>query len=177
MPAPRTTYGYPYRSQPAPYYGNRYPANRYQANRAPYQANRAPYNVNPYNRPYRSNRSFGPWGGSRPFGRSGLPMDMQGNAIPWSRKFWDDIGRGGKNPFDDIDEWMDFNEPREGMANMWDDMLNAPHDSGQMPGGFTAPSISVPNPIDVQREFENASKDMPDIMRENMDNSSFNIRP
>ena len=170
MPAPRYSYGNPYRSNaPAPYRGNR----------APYQGNRAPYYANRYNRgPSRGNRSFGPWGGNRTtpwggkrkgFGR-GLPIDVEGNYIPWSRRFWDELGEGGKNPFRDMGDWFDPDEPREGLSKMWDDTLNAPHDMGRMPGGWTNPSISVPNPVTVQQEFENAAKDMPDEMRTQMDN-------
>jgi hypothetical protein len=80
------------------------------------------------------------------------------------------MGEGGENPFKDIEDWVDFKEPREGIANAWEDMINAPHEVGQMPGGWTAPSISVPNPVDVQKEFQETGKRVPDEMRTQMDN-------
>ena len=54
---------------------------------------------------------------------------------------------------------------KDRFADGWDDMLNAPSDMGEMPGGFNAPSVSVPNPIDVGDEFEGAARDAPDQMR------------
>ena len=83
----------------------------------------------------RGGRSM-PWGGSR-----------GGRSMPW-----DDSGRGG---------WMD----KDRFADRWDDMLNAPSDMGEMPGGFNAPSVSVPNPVDVGDEFDDAARDVPDQMR------------
>lgn len=48
--------------------------------------------------------------------------------------------------------------------------MNAPSRMGEMPGGWTAPSVSVPNPIDVGDEFSDAAKDAPD----QMDNFNWN---
>ena len=153
---PRSAYG-PYRGAPAPRYGNRY--------------GNTPYRSGPYRGS--SNRPWGgrnmPWGNRKGFGR-GLPIDVEGNYIPWSSRFWNELGEGGRNPLKDMDEWIDPNEPREGFANWWDDMINAPHDAGRMPGGVQAPSVVVPNPVDVQKEFENTAKDMPEEMRYQMDN-------
>lgn len=154
-PAPAAAYGYPYRSPyaaPAPMY-------------------RPPMPASPYNNRF-ANRS---WGGNRlPWNRGGNRnrsfMPFESNFTPWSRRFWDEIGDGGENPFKDMDDWFDPNDPKEGAARMWDDMLNGPNEMGQMPGGWTAPSISVPNPIDVGDEFRNAAEDMPDEMRNQMDN-------
>ena len=89
----------------------------------------------------------GPWDGGR--GGRSMPWDSGrgGRSMPWS-----DSGRGG---------WMD----KDRFANRWDDMLNAPSDMGEMPGGFTAPSVSVPNPVDVGDEFQDATRDAPDQMR------------
>ena len=42
-------------------------------------------------------------------------------------------------------------------------MINAPHEMGDMPGGWRAPEISMPNPIDVGSEFRDEA---PDLMRE-----------
>lgn len=125
-----------------------------------------PFNGNRFaNRPFQTNRM--PWGGynnRRGFGR-GMPFES--NFTPWSHRFWDEIGEGGQNPFRNSHRWF---QGKDGAANMWDDLLNAPSDMGRMPGGWTAPSISVPNPIDVGDEFSNAARDMPDEIRNQMDN-------
>jgi hypothetical protein len=99
------------------------------------------------NMPWSSGRgpSFsGPWDGGR-----SMPWDSKrgGRSMPWQ-----DSGRGG---------WMN----KDRFADGWDDMLNAPSDMGEMPGGFTAPSISVPNPVDVGEQFDDAARDVPGQMR------------
>ncbi len=195
-PMPRPTYGYPYRSPygskaPMPYgssapmpYGSSAPMYRPPAYNSPQTGNRygnTPWGGNRYgntpwggnrpgNSPWNGNRRFGgmPWGGRNNGSRGPIPFES--NFTPWSTRFWDEIGEGGEMPFKNMDEWFDPNEPREGLGNMWDDLLNAPNEAGQMPGGWTAPSISVPNPVDVQREFEKASKQVPDEIRYQMDN-------
>ena len=103
----------------------------------------------------------GPWDSRRrgddfsPFGRSGPSFDAPwdsgrgGRSMPWSRG---KKGSGG---------WMD----REWFADTWDDMINAPADMGEMPGGWYAPTISTPNPVDVGDEFGTAAQDMPTQMR------------
>ena len=76
--------------------------------------------------------------------------------MPW------DSGRGGRSPWDSgRGGWMD----KDKFSDRWDDMLNAPSDMGEMPGGFTAPSVSAPNPVDVGDEFDRAARDAPDQMR------------
>jgi len=178
---------YPMRSAPMPprqsyNYPNRAPYNApYNAPyRMPYGApapmNRPPvYNSprpgNPYgNRPMYGNPRFGgtPYRGFNRGSRSPIPFES--NFTPWSTRFWEEMGEGGENPFKDMEDWVDFKEPREGIANAWEDMINAPHEVGQMPGGWTAPSISVPNPVDVQKEFQETGKRVPDEMRTQMDN-------
>ena len=54
---------------------------------------------------------------------------------------------------------------KDSFADSWDDMLNAPSDMGELPGGFNAPSVSVPNPVDVGDEFDSAARDVPGQMR------------
>ena len=56
------------------------------------------------------------------------------------------------------------------MTRNWDDMLDGPSRMGEMPGGWRAPSVSVPNPIDVGDEFGDAARDAPD----QMDNFNWN---
>ncbi len=120
----------------------------------------------------------GPWDSGR--GGSSMPWDSGrgGSSMPWDSdrggrsKPWDsgrggrsmpwDSGRGGsKMPWDSgrggRGGWMD----KDSFADSWDDMLNAPSDMGEMPGGFYAPSVSVPNPVDVGDEFDQAARDVP----------------
>lgn len=56
-------------------------------------------------------------------------------------------------------------DPKGSMSRAWDDMLDTPHDMGKMPGGWRAPSISVPNPVDVSDEMEKNMRKMPGEMR------------
>ncbi len=153
----------PYGVAPMPRYGQMPYAPMPYAN-GPYGhpvPNPSMYAPRPYGNPM-------PWGGNRNgFGR-GMPFES--NFTPWSRRFWNEIGDGGDNPFRNMDGWFRPGDPKEGAAQMWDDMLNAPSEMGQMPGGWTAPSVSVPNPIDVGDEFSNAARDMPGEMRNQMDN-------
>lgn len=141
-------------------------------------------NVNPWGG---SAPSFsGPWDGGRggnsmPWssGRRGSgpsfsgPWDSgRGNSMPWDSRRggsgpsfsgpWDS-GRGGRSmPWDNSrGGWMN----KDRFADRWDDMLNTPSDMGEMPGGFTAPSVSVPNPVDVGEQFDDAARDVPDQMR------------
>jgi len=174
---------YPMRSAPMP------PRQSYNyPNRAPYNAPyRAPYGAPaPMNRPpaYNAQRPASPYGNRPMYGNtrygnapyrgwnrgSRSPIPFESNFTPWSTRFWEEMGDGGENPFKDWEKWVDFDEPREGIANAWEDMINAPHEVGQMPGGWTAPSISVPNPVDVQKEFQETGKRVPDEMRTQMDN-------
>ena len=132
-----------------PHYGNRNygggpsfsgPWNNSRGNSMPWGGNRGS------STPWSNNRgSSMPWGGNR---GSSMPWDNRrgGRNMPW------DSGRGG---------WMD----KDRFADRWDDMLNAPSDMGELPGGYTAPSISAPNPIDVGDEFQDAARDAPDQMR------------
>ena len=67
--------------------------------------------------------------------------------------------------------WMDPTDPEDGMSQAWDDMMNAPARMGRVPPGWKAPTIDIPNPIDVGDEFEENARRAPTIMR---DNFSFN---
>jgi hypothetical protein len=59
---------------------------------------------------------------------------------------------------------------------MWDDLLNSPSNAGQMPGGWYAPTISIPNPVEVGDEFENSMTDVPNQARDQLENFSFDGR-
>ena len=43
--------------------------------------------------------------------------------------------------------WPDFYTDSTG--DMWDEMINAPFKMGRMPGGWRAPSLSMPDPITI----------------------------
>jgi len=118
-------------------------------------------------RNYNRNSSFSPRGGSGP-GFSGPWDSGRGSSMPWDsnrggRSMPWDSGRGGRSmPWDSgRGGWMN----KDRFADGWDDMLNKPSDMGEMPGGFTAPSVSAPNPVDVGDEFNNAARDAPEQMR------------
>jgi len=67
--------------------------------------------------------------------------------------------------------WMDPTDPQDGISQAWDDMMNAPARMGRVPPGWKAPTIDIPNPIDVGDEFEKNARRAPTIMR---DNFTFN---
>ena len=92
-----------------------------------------------------------PWGNFPGWGDGffgGFGPDTWEGATPW----------GNDVPF----KWVDPTDPEESIAQMWEDALNAPNKMGRLPPGFTAPYISVPNPIDVENEFERNTKNAPD---------------
>jgi hypothetical protein len=104
----------------------------------------------------------GPWdrdrGRNYPWGGRDMPWDSK--SMPWD-------SRGGRG------DWFS----KDKMGDAWDDMINAPSDMGEMPGGWSAPSVSMPNPIDVGDEFEGAARDMPEQMRNVYDeNRRYNSR-
>jgi len=72
-------------------------------------------------------------------------------------KFW---GRSGPGT------WMNPNKGN--MEHGWDDMINSPSRMGRMPGGWTAPEVTMPNPVDMGDQVQDNVKDLPDQMR-NMD--------
>ena len=122
--------------------------------------------------PYRDHKPGGNYmpfdGNNRTFNN---PWSKRGPgfASPWNNNGWDNGGRspfGARNP----GQWMNPNKGN--MSNNWDDMLNSPSRMGRMPGGWEAPSISTPNPIDIGDEFEDAGRDMPYQMR-NLRNNSY----
>jgi hypothetical protein len=123
----------------------------------------APYGGGPF--------GGGPFNGGGPFG-GGSPM----RGVPFMQSF--DMSRPDSfNPMRreawgaGPQYWMNPMDPKEGMSQAWDDMMNAPHRLGRVPPGWKAPSIDIPNPIDVGDEFEKNARRAPHIMR---DNFSFN---
>ena len=50
-------------------------------------------------------------------------------------------------------------------------MMNAPGRMGEMPGGWTAPEVTVPNPIDLGDQMQDNAKDLPEQVKDmNVDN-------
>lgn len=135
-----------------------------------------PYNRNPYNNsgPF-NNRPFGggpfnngPFGGG-PFKNMGFGP-FNNNSTPWET--WPFGGRDSfwsrkEMPFDQQNptDWFNPGDPKEGLAIMWDDLISSPDDLGTMPGGWYVPSVSVPNPVDLEDQMEKATKEVPDLIR------------
>ncbi|MGB5611970.1 MAG: hypothetical protein WBM58_03520 [Sedimenticolaceae bacterium] len=177
-PAPgAATYGPPagYGYGQAPYGGGPYGGGAYGGG-APYGA--GPYGAGPYGgAPYGGGYGAGPYNGGGPF-NGGSPFSGGGpfGGMPFARSFdpnrpdaFNPMRRQvwGRGP----EAWMNPWDPKEGMSDAWDDMMNAPHRMGRVPPGWKAPSIDIPNPIDVGDEFEKNSRRAPYIIR---DNFSFN---
>ena len=162
-PAPGTApYG------PAPAYG--YGAAPY----GPAPFNRGPYGGGPFGGgPFNGAGPFGggPFNGGGPFGGGspfrGVPfmqsfdMSRPDSFNPMRRRVW------GAGP----QYWMNPGDPKEGLSQAWDDMMNAPARMGRVPPGWKAPTIDIPNPIDVGDEFEKNARRAPYIIR---DNFTFN---
>jgi hypothetical protein len=151
MPGPGAMpYGAPGGFGPGPYYGG-----------GPYGGGPfggGPFGGGPFN-------GGGPFGGGSPF--RGVPfmqsfdMNRPDSFNPMRRQVW------GAGP----QYWMNPNDPQDGMSQAWDDMMNAPARMGRVPPGWKAPTIDVPNPVDVADEFEKNARRAPYIMR---DNFTFN---
>ena len=131
-----------------------------------------PYYVPPY--PY--GKSYRGGGGNTLWNRAPLGVF----SGPWDRGPWNsgwmNNRRWQRNNFFDSwpGSWMDPEDPRGGMSKMWDDLLEAPGEMGEMPGGWTAPTIKVPNPVDVGDEFEATSRKAPKEAADQMNNFRFN---
>ena len=151
----------PYSGAPAPQpnYGNA-PAPRGQY-RGPYNGpsnGPSAFNTPGYNQ-YRGNRgnrgSSMPWGG----GNSSMPWgggnNRYGNNRSGNNKFW---GRSGPST------WM--NPSKDNWENSWDDMINSPSRMGEMPGGWTAPEVTMPNPVDMGDQMQDNMQDLPEQMKD-----------
>lgn len=139
---------------------------------------------NPFNNPfdehgYWADPHFQPWR-SGPFERDrwtdNHPMSNMpwGNFPGWGDGFfggfgpdeWQGVTPWGNNvPF----KWIDPTDPRDSIGDIWDDALNTPSKFGRMPPGWTAPYISVPNPVEVEEEFERNARKFPDEMQNMID--------
>ena len=98
--------------------------------------------------------SYGPDNGASAYNLQGSHRYRTTNF--WNNnKFW---GRSGPST------WMNPN--KRNMERGWDDMINSPSRMGEMPGGWTAPEVSMPNPIDVGDQMQDNVKDLPEQMRD-----------
>ncbi|MCP4074768.1 MAG: hypothetical protein GY744_01110 [Gammaproteobacteria bacterium] len=116
--------------------------------------------------PFTGNSGFGErfWPGHGSYYDDVLPANGPWNRswgrAPWNRDYDNLWGRNGGPS-----KWFDPSDPEEGIAEAWEDMMITPNRLGTMPGGWKAPSISIPNPIDVETEFRDAAIDMPGEMQ------------
>ncbi len=131
--------------------------------------NRRPY----YPPPRRKNNSGWdnmPW--SR-YTNVTIPM-VDGNFVPWSSDVWNWKNRnrnfGNFGPFEEGPQKWFTSDPQSGLETMWDDMINAPHNMGTMPGNWQAPSVSLPNPVDLGDQVGKAGRDFardaPEVIEE-----------
>ncbi len=161
--APPAGYGY----GPGPYGGGPYAGGPYGG----------PYGGGPYGGGYGGPYGGGPFNGGGPFGGGGpFSGGSPFRGMPFMQSF--DMSRPDSfNPMRPRvwgagpQVWMDPTDPKEGMSQAWDDMMNAPARMGRVPPGWKAPTIDIPNPIDVGDEFEKNARKAPYIMR---DNFTFN---
>jgi len=112
----------------------------------------------------------GPWNnGSNAFPQVKGPWNNGWGAAPWSSERWQN------DPMGSPSKWINFNDPKEGVAEMWEDAIKGPHRLGKMPGGWKAPSISVPNPVDVTDTFGRRWRGLPSEISEQADNFTYNV--
>lgn len=123
-----------------------------------------------------SNNSFptgnfnGPWNnGSNAFPNVKGPWNNGWGPAPWSSQRWQN------DPMGSPSKWINFDDPKEGVAEMWEDAIKGPHRLGKMPGGWKAPSISVPNPVDVTDTFGKRFRGLPSEISEQADNFTYNV--
>ncbi len=112
----------------------------------------------------------GPWNnGSNAFPQVKGPWNNGWGPAPWSSQRWQN------DPMGSPSKWINFNDPKEGVAEMWEDAIKGPHRLGKMPGGWKAPSISVPNPVDVTDTFGKRWRGLPSEISEQADNFTYNV--
>jgi len=150
-----------------PQYRQSYPQNNYPAPNVNRPA--PPYSQNQYQNQNRSEPPPppGPYTGTPRRSNEGPsafytpgynPNRDRYRSNNWNNnKFW---GRSGPGT------WMNPNKGN--MERGWDDMINSPSRMGRMPGGWTAPEVTMPNPVDIGDQMQNNVEDLPDQMR-NMD--------
>ncbi|PCI08605.1 MAG: hypothetical protein COB77_01920 [Gammaproteobacteria bacterium] len=142
---PRPTY------QPAPYMNNYMPGYTRPNNQPlpkPFLNNGYPPPPGPYSSHYR------PSYGAPTYYRPGY-YPYRNNNGGNNNNFW---GRSGPGT------WIHPN--KRNMEQGWDDMINAPGRLGEMPGGWRAPEVTMPNPIDMGDQMQENVKDLPEQIRD-----------
>ncbi len=56
---------------------------------------------------------------------------------------------------------FNFSNPKKSMSDMWDDGWEEPANWGDMPGGWSFPDVSLPNPVDTVDDFGDGMQDLP----------------
>jgi len=120
------------------------------------RGNRYPPQANPYRGPNNMNQ-YRPDNGASAYNVPGYNRNRNNNNNWNNNKFW---GNSGPS------RWMNPN--KNNMEQGWDDMINAPSRMGEMPGGWNAPEVTMPNPIDMGDQMQDNVQDLPEQMR-NMD--------
>lgn len=154
-----------YRAPAAPAYRPRQPAYNYppqntsrpDVNRvAPPAPNSSRGNTPPPPMgPYRSAPASGPTNEPSAFNTPGYNPYRRNNNSWNNDKFW---GRSGPGT------WMNPN--KRNLERGWDDMINSPSRMGEMPGGWTAPEVTMPNPVDMGDQMQDNVKDLPEQMKD-----------
>ena len=176
---------YPAANAPAPQQGQYYapPAQQGYAPPPAYQPRPQGYGYRP--------QGYGPQGYGYPaygYGPSNYyrPPPRRGgfrnSRMPFSHEMnprdYNPFGRdkyGEKRDFFGDRNFKDWFKPdKDEMAENWEDMLNAPSRMGSMPGGWYAPEVSVPNPVDTADELQRASRDVPGEVRNLKDSFRWN---
>jgi len=153
--SPQRAYNYPPQNAYPQTPQNTY---RQDMNRAapPAQNTNRGYPPPPPTGPYRGAPVYGPNAGPSAFYTPGYNPYRRNNR--WNNnKFW---GRSGPS------SWM--NPSKDNWERSWDDMINTPSRMGEMPGGWTAPEVTMPNPIDMGDQMQDNVKDLPEQIK-NMD--------
>lgn len=139
-----------------------------------YQSQPAPNNTPPQysnQRPYRQAPAAGPYGAypppAGPYNGGAYVPDNGASAFhtPGYNRYRD--GRRNYNKFwgnSGPSRWM--HPSKDNMEQGWDDMMNAPSRMGEMPGGWYAPEVSVPNPVDMADQVQDNVKDLPQQIRD-----------
>ena len=110
--------------------------------------------------------------GNRPFATPYMPnyggsgYNMPGFNQPGYNRF--NNNNGGNNFWGNSGPSTWSNPDKQNMERGWDDMINAPSRMGTMPGGWNAPEVTMPNPIDMGDQFQENAEDLPEQLR-NMD--------
>ncbi|NNJ49770.1 MAG: hypothetical protein HKP22_05320 [Gammaproteobacteria bacterium] len=150
-PAPRDQAPVQRQGQSIPQQGQRTPQ---QGQRTPHQGQFTPQQYRGAPAPRPPARYNEPSAFSTP-GYNPYRSSRRNNSRWGSNKFWGDSGPK---------KWMSPN--KRNWEDSWDDMINAPSRMGEMPGGWTAPEVTVPNPIDMGDQVQDNMQDLPSQMKD-----------